>query len=108
MGMSGVDPNGGAAMSSLILRWVVAGAAAASLSVLPVTLAPSVAAAPCADPAMCQADPPVEQCEGAPEESVCTQPGDTEIRSEPNPADIPEVPQAETDPWEVMGIPGTG
>lgn len=63
----------------------------------------------CADPAMCQSEPAnPEDCNGGPDDMVCTRAGDAELHSSPNPADIPEVPQAEQPPWVVFGNPGMG
>ncbi len=97
-------------MTSVIVRWAVVGAAAAALGALPVSLAPVAGAEPqCADPAMCQSEPAnPEDCNGGPDDMVCTRAGDAELHSSPNPADIPEVPQAEQPPWVVFGNPGMG
>lgn len=97
-------------MTSVVVRWLVAGAAAATLGALPVTLAPVSAADPvCADPAMCQTEPSnPETCNGGPQDSVCTRAGDAELHSAPNPNDIPPVPQADVPPWQVLGAPGEG
>lgn len=97
-------------MTSVVVRWAVVGAAAAALGALPVSLAPVAGAEPqCADPAMCQSEPAnPEDCNGGPDDMVCTRAGDAELHSSPNPADIPEVPQAEQPPWVVFGNPAWG
>jgi len=96
--------------TSVVVRWAVVGAAVAALGALPVSLASVAAADPqCADPAMCQSAPAnPEDCNGGPDDMVCTRAGDAELHSSPNPADIPEVPQAEQPPWMVFGNPGMG
>lgn len=81
-------------MTSLVMRWVVA--AAAALVVTPAVLAPMAGAEqPCADPAMCQAPTPA-----APVHE------DAELHSQPNPADIPQAPQSGMAPWQMINAPG--
>lgn len=94
-------------MMSTFARLLVAGIAAAGMGVVPVAVAvaPTALAAPCADPAMCQAQP---DCTETGTSSVCVRPGDAELSSQPDPNVIPEVPQANTGPWQVFGVPGDG
>lgn len=83
-------------MTSQVMRWVVAAAAAAALVVMPAALAPMAGAEqPCADPAMCQAPTPA-----APVHE------DAELHSRPNPADIPQAPQSGMPPWQMINAPG--
>ena len=93
-------------MTSVVVRWLAAGAVAAGLGVLPATATVATADPQCSDPAMCQALPNPENCNGTADASVCTREWDAELHSEPNPNDIPQVPQAETPPWQVGGVPG--
>ncbi|MGV0583115.1 hypothetical protein ABQE45_05130 [Mycobacteroides chelonae] len=82
-------------MTSTVMRWVVAGAAAAALVVTPAVLAPMAGAEqPCADPAMCQAPTPGPVHE------------DAELHSKPNPADMPQAPQSGMPPWQMINAPG--
>ncbi|MBA0048979.1 hypothetical protein [Mycobacteroides sp. LB1] len=82
-------------MASVVMRWMVAGAAAAALVVTPAVLAPVAGAEqPCADPAMCQAPTPAPVHE------------DAELHSAPNPNNVPQVPQANIPPWQMINAPG--
>lgn len=70
----------------------------AAIGVIPTLSTPLVnvaSGAPCADPAMCQ----------APEPGTASVEDDAELRSEPDPAMMPQEQQPEA-PWQVIGIPG--
>lgn len=72
-----------------VLAWI-------AMVLAPILSTPStVAAAPCADPAMCQ----------APEPDTASVEGDAELRSQPDPAMMPQEQEPEA-PWQVIGIPG--
>lgn len=53
--------------------------------------------------------PTPQDCVSGLYDTVCTSAGNAELQSIPNPAVIPQVPQAQTmAPWVVFGNPGIG
>lgn len=95
---------------------VAASAIIAVMGVLPSTSVP-IAAADAQHPATNLApatgeqdqSPNPQDCTGGLYDTVCTRTGDAELHSTPNPADTPQVPQAQTmTPWVVLGNPGIG
>ncbi|OHU16921.1 hypothetical protein BKG75_16230 [Mycobacteroides chelonae] len=97
--------------------------AAVGLGTVAVMLAPGAAAQPCQSPGICQNFPPRREsvpptqprqentaaieCRASVMAHVCTEPGNAQLQSWPNPAVIPPVPVT-IPPWQVLGAPGEG
>jgi len=82
-------------MADLTERATITALAWIAMGLAPILPAPFVSAAPCADPAMCQ----------APEPGTASVEDDAELKSQPDPAMIPQEQEPEA-PWQVIGIPG--
>lgn len=97
-------------MASAAVKWAMVAAAAIAIGGTPVAMAPQALADPqCEDPAMCQARPQQQEaCNSGLNSTVCSRPGDVELRSQPNPNFMPPIQSAEVPPWMVLNAPGEG
>lgn len=97
--------------------------AAATFGALTVGMAPAAVAQRCQPAQACRGiqsqpdrqtyaslkpgDAPPTQCRASIMDHLCTEPGNAQLQSWPNPAVIPPVPVT-IPPWQVLGAPGEG